>query len=76
MNPKLVADLAHVLNVHCLDNETNTPDFILAEYLVDCIVAYNAIKVRNDEWHGAPNRTLAGNLAQLPVPKPPEGKEI
>ena len=32
-------DLTTLLNCHNTDATSNTPDFILAEYLIDCLAA-------------------------------------
>lgn len=40
---ELSKDLEDVLNKHSIDSKTNTPDFILAEYLINCLTAYNAM---------------------------------
>lgn len=37
----LERELASVLNKHCAENGSNTPDFILAEYLIACLKAFN-----------------------------------
>ena len=44
-------DLEHLINRHSVDNETNTPDFILAQYLVDCLTAYAIAVSVNKSWH-------------------------
>lgn len=36
-------ELAVLINQHSLENESNTPDFILADYLVKCLETYNHI---------------------------------
>jgi hypothetical protein len=38
-------DIAEVLNKHGLDSLTQTPDFILASYIVTCIAALKSAKV-------------------------------
>ena len=43
--------LSILLNKFSLENTSNTPDFMLAEYLIDCLVAYNKISVWNYKWH-------------------------
>jgi len=45
-------DLAHVINCHSLENGSNTPDFILAEYLYDCLMAYNQTSRKREKWFG------------------------
>lgn len=36
-NPEFVSDLSAVLNKHSIDNDLATPDFILAEFLVQTL---------------------------------------
>jgi hypothetical protein len=43
--------LSSLLNKFSLENPSNTPDYILAEYLIDCLSAYNKTKVWVDKWH-------------------------
>lgn len=47
----LARDLAGVLNSHCVENGSETPDFILADYLVSCIRAWNAAQQGRSTWH-------------------------
>ncbi|HYT41504.1 MAG TPA: hypothetical protein VEP90_04115 [Methylomirabilota bacterium] len=43
-----VKELEDLLNKYSQDNEANTPDFILAEYLTSCLRAFkNAQNERN-----------------------------
>ena len=38
-------DLRDLINLHNMERGSNTPDFILAEYLINCLEAFdNAIK--------------------------------
>lgn len=42
--------LEELINKHSMESESNTPDFILAEYMFTCLSAYrNAVKAR-DKW--------------------------
>ena len=36
-----ISELSDLINRHGLDNDTNTPDYILAQYLAGCIEAYD-----------------------------------
>jgi hypothetical protein len=38
--PNLTQELAEVLNRHSIDTQANTPDFVLAQYVVQCINAF------------------------------------
>ena len=45
-------ELAGLINRHSRENHSNTPDFILAQYLVGCLAVFdNAISSRED-WYG------------------------
>lgn len=52
MKGELREDLAHVLNIHSIDTVTNTPDFILAEYLVNALGSFGSAVNNRDVWHG------------------------
>lgn len=56
-------ELTHLINKYSLENESNTPDFILAKYLVMSLVCVNhAIGVRS-AWYGPSNaKQLGGEL--------------
>jgi hypothetical protein len=60
--------LEALLNRHSVDNETSTPDFILAEYLTDCLEAYEKlIKARYTWTHDA---LIAGTDLTMHVRRP------
>jgi hypothetical protein len=42
-------ELEVLINKFSKENESNTPDFILAKYLDDCLDAYNSAVKRRDE---------------------------
>jgi len=43
--------LKDIINQHCKENDSNTPDFILAQYMNNCLEAYTlAVKAR-DKWY-------------------------
>lgn len=45
-------ELEHLINKHSKENGSDTPDFILADYLVDCIGVFDkTIQVR-EKWYG------------------------
>ncbi len=52
-NPALLLGLSSVMNTHYIDNKTNTPDYILAAYLGDCLDAYYAMSRAIQEEHQA-----------------------
>jgi hypothetical protein len=45
-------DLASLINRYSLENGSDTPDFILAQFLNDCLKAYNQALVARRAWLG------------------------
>jgi hypothetical protein len=43
-------ELEHLLHKHGVDQETDTPDFILAEYLVSCLHAWKTTLEHRETW--------------------------
>ena len=44
-------ELQALINKYSQENESNTPDFILAEYLGNCLHNYNTTVAKRDDWH-------------------------
>ena len=55
------------------ENESNTPDFILAEYLMACLVAFESASMRREEWFGQ-HLSIGGNARQ-PEEPPANGEQ-
>ena len=47
----LQSDIKNILNKHYAENESDTPDFILAEYLIQCLGSFNKSTVKRDKWY-------------------------
>lgn len=45
-------ELAAVLNRHRQENASNTPDWILAEYLWGCLAVWNTAIQQRETWYG------------------------
>lgn len=45
-------ELEALLNKHSMENGSDTPDFILAEYLVQCLEVFDGIVKKRKEWYG------------------------
>lgn len=45
-------ELEGLINRHSMENGSNTPDFILAEYLGGCLETFDRILRKRDEWYG------------------------
>lgn len=62
-------ELESLINRHSKENGSNTPDFILAEYLSSCLEAFDrAVKARQ-AWKG-PRPTIAELQAMLESENP------
>lgn len=48
---KLREKIENVINEECAENESNIPDFILAEYLLECLKTFDKITRRRDKWY-------------------------
>jgi hypothetical protein len=60
-------ELAALINKHSIENESDTPDFILAEYLNNCLDAFGTAMDARDSWHknGIPMKTLNKKLKEV-----------
>jgi hypothetical protein len=45
-------DIQNALNRNSAENGSNTPDFILAEYLMACLAAFDATSRARERWYG------------------------
>jgi len=44
-------ELRELLNRHSMENGSDTPDFILANYLCDCLEAWNLSVTQRSGWY-------------------------
>ncbi len=44
--------IENALNRTCAENTSDTPDFILAEYLIACLLAWDETTKKRDKWYG------------------------
>ena len=54
----LKEDLTTAINKNSAENDSDTPDFILASYLIDCLEAFNKIHKSRSAWYGISPYTL------------------
>lgn len=45
-------ELTDIINKYSMENGSNTPDYILAGYITDCLVAFNRAIVSRAGWYG------------------------
>lgn len=46
------ARLENLINCFSLENGSDTPDFVLAQYLLDCLQSYDTALQAREEWYG------------------------
>jgi hypothetical protein len=44
--------LARLLNIACRENASDTPDFILAQFMLQCLIAFEQASNERRAWHG------------------------
>lgn len=49
---RLERDLTGLLNAHSVENGSDTPDFLLAEYLLRCLHNWNISIGARERWYG------------------------
>lgn len=47
-----VKELIAVINRHSRENSSDTPDWILANYLFDCLSAFDKLIQERERWYG------------------------
>ena len=71
-------ELTCLLNKYSKENGSNTPDFILADYLTKCLETWNHIIAEREDWYGRkfyPGRIDSSGGVDCHVSRPPEQKE-
>ena len=51
-NSTFEKELAALINRFCLENASNTPDFILAKYMKCCLDAFTLASRAREKWYG------------------------
>jgi hypothetical protein len=60
----LTDDLRALLNMHSAENASHTPDFILAEYLMACLNAFDTASRHREQWYGK-RLSIGGDTGDL-----------
>lgn len=51
-------ELKELINRHSKEKDSNTPDFILARYLCDCLQVFGNATLARSNWYGNRDRTI------------------
>lgn len=62
-----------LINQYSKENESNTPDFILAMYLENCLKAFNEATGQRENWYGRDPRPSETVILEEP-PSPPSAQ--
>jgi hypothetical protein len=46
-------ELTSVLNRYSKENGSNTPDFLLADYLIECIKTFDKVTRHREQWYSS-----------------------
>jgi hypothetical protein len=49
-------ELERLINCHSLENDSNTPDYVLAQYVMNCLFAFNEATRNREQHYGRPPR--------------------
>jgi len=55
-------ELRKLINRHSMENGSDTPDFMLATYLTDCLIAFNHTLQAREKWYGRTANPITGSL--------------
>ncbi len=61
-------DIEAAINSNSAENGSNTPDFLLAEFLTDCLAAFDKAVGSRERWYGRGAAANPEGAAQLPAP--------
>jgi hypothetical protein len=66
IKPEFRAELEKLINRHSMENGSNTPDFVLATYLADCLEAFDKASTHRESWYGRAASSPPLGIAQYP----------
>ena len=66
--PDFISELRNLINRHSMENASNTPDFILAQYLTNCLRAWNQATQQRETWYGRDARPTSPPNTQAEMP--------
>ncbi len=58
---EFLARVRSAINCACLENGSNTPDFLLAEYLLGCLDNFDRAVTAREKWYGRGPRLVGAD---------------
>ena len=65
----LEGELRQVINRHSAETGSDTPDFILAQYLIGCLNLFDSAVGKRESWYGRDLKPVDSMTPQPPPPK-------
>ncbi len=59
-------DIEQAINRANAESGSDTPDFILAEYLMNCLHAFDSAVARREKWYGRGDKGVASVVVNVP----------
>lgn len=59
-------EIENTINKHSAENGSDTPDFILAEFLLDCLKAFDHAVNAREIWYGRQPKAVVGGTGEDP----------
>lgn len=59
-----IQSLRDLINSYSIENGSNTPDFILADYMRNCLENFEKSVNRREEWYGRKNEMGMSDLSE------------
>lgn len=59
-------ELESLINRYSIENQSNTPDFILSQYIINCLKSYNIAITTRERWYGRENNQIKQEINQTP----------
>jgi hypothetical protein len=67
-------ELKCLINRYSQENASNTPDFIIAQFLLGCLAAWNQGVQQRETWYGRDARPSGGS-GPVPIDQPAAGRD-
>lgn len=65
----LRSEIESVINRNSAERASDTPDYILAEFLLGCLTAFDAATRERDRWYGRTGLTNAAGKEDIGCPQ-------
>jgi hypothetical protein len=63
-------ELETLINCQSMENGSDTPDFILADYLADCLESFDKALQAREKWYGRAPRRVGGSFGPIGLAGP------